>query len=192
MTNDDGKKATLVGGLSINAAPPATPEPAPVEEVVAAAPVETPAPVEPVVVETPVEAPIKAPPPISMADHLGSIFYDFDRTVIRVDQAAALRKVAEDAMAQPDLYVILGGNADQRGRAEYNLRLSARRAEAVKAYLVKLGVDAARIIVYAYGEDHPVQLGQNEAAWAYNRRVDITLWTGVPTPDQAVPGASPP
>ena len=196
VTNDDGKKATLTGGLTINTAPPAAPEPAPAQEAVVetpiTAPVETPAPVEPAVVETPVEPPVEAPPPVRMEDHLGSIFYDFDRAVIRADQAADLRKVAEDVKAQPDLYVVLGGNADQRGQAEYNLRLSARRAEAVKAYLVQMGVDAAHIIVFAYGEDHPVKPGQNKAAWAYNRRVDITLWTGVPTQDQAIPGASPP
>lgn len=188
VTNDDGKSASLTGGFIINAAPPATPEPAPVEEAVVEAPVETPVPVEPVVVETPVET----PPPISMTDNLGSIFYDFDQATIRADQSAALRKVADAVKAKPDFYVVLGGNADRRGRAEYNLRLSARRAEAVKAYLVRLGVDAARVIVYAYGEDHPAKAGQNEAAWAFNRRVDITLWTGVPMQEQAIPGASPP
>ncbi len=190
VTNDDGKSASLTGGFIINAALPATPEPAPVKEVVAAAPVETPALVEPVVAETPVETPVKAPP-ISMADNLGSIFYDFDRAAIRADQSAALRKVAAAVKAKPDLYIVLGGNADQRGQTEYNLKLSARRAEAVKAYLLRMGIDSAHIIVYAYGEAHPAKAGQNEAAWAFNRRVDITLWTGVPTQDQAIPGASP-
>ena len=59
---------------------------------------------------------------------------------------------------------------DERGTREYNLALGERRANAVKQYLVSQGIAADRISVISYGKERPAVLGNNEAAWAQNRR----------------------
>ena len=62
------------------------------------------------------------------------------------------------------------GHTDERGTREYNLALGERRANAAKNYLVALGIDPSRILTISYGEERPVDPGNNEAAWAQNRR----------------------
>jgi hypothetical protein len=67
----------------------------------------------------------------------------------------------------------LAGHTDERGAAEYNMRLSVRRAEAVRAYLVNEGVDASRLRARGYGEARPIAFGHGPVSWAANRRVEI-------------------
>ena len=62
------------------------------------------------------------------------------------------------------------GNCDERGTREYNLALGARRANAVKEYLVSLGVSAARIDTISYGKERPICTESTESCWAQNRR----------------------
>jgi peptidoglycan-associated lipoprotein len=69
--------------------------------------------------------------------------------------------------------VVLEGNTDDRGTEEYNLQLSIRRAASVKKYLVDLGVSASLLETVGYGKLRPAVQGENEAAWAANRRVDF-------------------
>ena len=114
------------------------------------------------------------------------IFFDYDRSAIRDDQAASLDQDVLVIKSNSQMHIILGGHADERGTVQYNLKLSARRAETVKKYLLLSGVDASKIIVYAYGKEHPVRLGHDESAWWYNRRVDITLWETEPSREQAL------
>src|SRR5690606_29890270 len=68
------------------------------------------------------------------------------------------------------LRVTVEGHADERGTREYNLALGERRANAVKSYLVALGVDGSRITTVSYGKERPAVPGSNETAWAQNRR----------------------
>ena len=75
-----------------------------------------------------------------------------------------------------DRSVIVSGNTDLKGDAEYNQNLSLRRAEAVKSYLVKQGIAANRIKTQAYGKQNP--LTQEEKEQNMNRRVDITFGHG--------------
>ena len=70
----------------------------------------------------------------------------------------------------PSTQVIVEGHADSRGSAEYNLALGTRRAEAVKQYLVSLGVQAARITVISKGKEQPFCSEESEACWQQNRR----------------------
>ena len=74
--------------------------------------------------------------------------------------------------------VIVEGHCDERGTREYNLALGARRANAVKDYLVAAGVSADRIQTISYGKDRPAELGSNEAAWAANRRGVSVITSG--------------
>ena len=73
--------------------------------------------------------------------------------------------------------VTIEGHADERGTREYNLALGARRANAVKEYLVSQGVSAGRVETVSYGKERPICTESNEACWAQNRR-GVTTVTG--------------
>ena len=77
--------------------------------------------------------------------------------------------------ANPRYAVTIEGHADERGTVEYNVALAEQRARAVKAYLVSLGVEAARLDTIAYGEQRPLDPGHDELAWAINRRVHFLV-----------------
>jgi peptidoglycan-associated lipoprotein len=66
--------------------------------------------------------------------------------------------------------VSIEGHCDERGTREYNLALGERRANAVKNYLVALGVDPNRVTTISYGKERPAVEGSNEYSWSQNRR----------------------
>lgn len=105
---------------------------------------------------------------------LAEVYFDFDSSNIRDDAAHTLAKTADQLMGSSDLKVFLGGFADPRGTAPYNVGLSIRRAEAVRDYLTTLGVPEDRILLGIYGEDGP-----RRETFALERRVSIGL-TGAP------------
>ncbi len=104
---------------------------------------------------------------------LETIFFDYNQWVIREDQRELMTRNAEIIKAHPNIRVLLEGNCDERGTAEYNLALGQKRAEAAKAFLVGLGLDAGRTKTISYGFERPSDPGHNEEAWAKNRRVDF-------------------
>jgi peptidoglycan-associated lipoprotein len=69
----------------------------------------------------------------------------------------------------------LAGHCDERGSDQYNIALGERRAEAVRAYLLELGIDAKRMETVSYGEERPVNPGRTEECWLQNRRVEFIL-----------------
>ena len=77
-----------------------------------------------------------------------------------------------------DVKVQIAGNCDERGTREYNLALGARRANAVKDYLVGLGVDPSRITTISYGKERPIDPRSNEEAWALNRNAHTVIVSG--------------
>jgi peptidoglycan-associated lipoprotein len=97
------------------------------------------------------------------------VFFDFDRSSIRPDGEATLRRQAELMLGNPGFTITIAGHADERGTREYNLALGERRATTAKNYLVSLGVDASRVNTISYGKERPIVLGHAEAAWAQNR-----------------------
>jgi peptidoglycan-associated lipoprotein len=72
----------------------------------------------------------------------------------------------------------VAGNTDNRGSDEYNLALGQRRAAEVKRYLIARGIDASRIDVVSFGEERPAASGDNEDAWAKNRRDEFEIIAG--------------
>ena len=72
--------------------------------------------------------------------------------------------------------VIVEGHCDERGSREYNLALGERRALAVRAYLIGLGLDPARVQTKSMGEEQPAVFGHDESAWSKNRRVEFILF----------------
>jgi peptidoglycan-associated lipoprotein len=71
--------------------------------------------------------------------------------------------------------VTIEGHCDERGTIEYNLALGERRAKSARDYLIRFGLDRKRFKTVSYGEERPVDLRQNEEAWAKNRRAEFVV-----------------
>lgn len=71
--------------------------------------------------------------------------------------------------------ITVEGHADERGTAEYNLALGEKRANAVKTYLISLGVSPDRLKVISYGKEFPFNPGHDESAWSQNRRAHFVI-----------------
>jgi peptidoglycan-associated lipoprotein len=106
---------------------------------------------------------------------LETVYFSYDQWSIREDQKTVLMKNTEWLKANPQIRIRLEGNCDQRGTAEYNLALGQKRADAVKSFLEGLGIARNRLETISYGFERPVDRGQNETAWAKNRRVDFFI-----------------
>ena len=157
-------------------------------------PVEQPVePVKPVVEETKVEEkkePIiearidepKGPRPGSLEDftvNVGDrVYFDTDQYNLDAEDRSRLDRQAAWLQQYPQVRIMVAGNADERGTREYNLALGARRAEAVRAYLVSLGVDGSRIETVSYGKERPLDPRSNDTAWAVNRNSQTQLTSG--------------
>jgi peptidoglycan-associated lipoprotein len=98
------------------------------------------------------------------------VFFDFDKSDIKAEGRQVLQRQADWLKKYPSVTVTVEGHCDDRGTREYNLALGERRATAVKKMLVALGVPANRISTISYGKERPAVVGDNEAAWAQNRR----------------------
>ena len=103
------------------------------------------------------------------------IYFDFDKSDLKPEARAILRKKADWLLKHPEYSVRIEGNCDERGTNEYNLALGQRRADAAKKFLVALGVDEARISTISYGEERPADPRHCEEAWAKNRRDEFKL-----------------
>lgn len=100
------------------------------------------------------------------------VHFAYDSAVVTED-TEVLAKVAELLKAQSSIGLTVAGHCDERGSTEYNLSLGERRAQAVRAYLVGLGIDGARISTQSFGEEQPAQPGHDEASWRENRRAEF-------------------
>ncbi|MFT3905628.1 MAG: peptidoglycan-associated lipoprotein Pal [Steroidobacteraceae bacterium] len=101
------------------------------------------------------------------------IYFDYDSSEIRPEFNNLLAAVARSLVGNASVKVRLEGNTDERGSPEYNIGLGERRAQSVKRALMLQGVSESQLTTVSYGEERPVDSGQNEAAWAKNRRVEI-------------------
>lgn len=101
---------------------------------------------------------------------LGNAFFDFDRYVIREDARGTLQANAEWLRRWSSTRLTIEGHCDARGTSEYNLALGERRANAVKEYLVSLGVSSDRLLVVSKGEESPICVEEHEHCWQQNRR----------------------
>ncbi|HEX3098004.1 MAG TPA: peptidoglycan-associated lipoprotein Pal [Usitatibacter sp.] len=102
-----------------------------------------------------------------------SVYFDFDSNVVKDEFRGMVQAHARYMVDHRDARARIEGNCDERGSREYNLALGQRRAEAVKKIMTVLGVQDGRIETTSYGEEKPVAMGHDEAAWAKNRRADI-------------------
>jgi peptidoglycan-associated lipoprotein len=103
------------------------------------------------------------------------IFFDFDKSDLKPEAQATLKKKAAWLRDHAAYAVRIEGHCDERGTAEYNLALGERRASAAKKFLTALGVEEHRMSCISYGEEKPADPGHNEEAWAKNRRDEFSL-----------------
>jgi OOP family OmpA-OmpF porin len=113
--------------------------------------------------------------PIPKVVRLEGVTFEFNKTRLRPDSQTILNWVVGIMQKYPDMQVELAGYTDSVGGTAYNLKLSQRRAEAVKAYLVEKGVDAGRIQAKGYGKENPVASNSTDEGREYNRRVELHI-----------------
>jgi peptidoglycan-associated lipoprotein len=98
------------------------------------------------------------------------INFDFDKSNIRPDAREILKGNADYFLKNGVTGIVIEGNCDARGTAEYNMALGERRAREAKKYLVNLGVKESIMKTISYGKERPLDPADNEEAWAKNRR----------------------
>jgi peptidoglycan-associated lipoprotein len=101
---------------------------------------------------------------------LQDVHFDYDRYDLKEQDRSTLEANGKWLKENPNAKVEVEGHCDDRGTVEYNLALGAKRAKAVKDYLVSLGTAADRLSTISYGEELPLCREENEACWARNRR----------------------
>ena len=104
-----------------------------------------------------------------------SIYFDYDRFEVKPEYQATLTAFSNYLKVDSKARLVIEGNADERGTAEYNLALGQKRAEAVSKALGVMGVAGNRAEAVSNGEEKPRAKGSNEAAWTENRRADLIL-----------------
>ncbi|HMB68470.1 MAG TPA: peptidoglycan-associated lipoprotein Pal [bacterium] len=140
--------------------PEPAPAPPPVEEP-------TPPPRE--------EKPAWVDPNQQYASTLVNIHFDFNKYNIRSEDKPKLEAIGALLKNNADFKLLIEGHCDERGTNEYNMSLGEQRALSTKRYLVSLGVSEGRFTTISYGEERPLDMGQNEAAWAKNRRCQFRV-----------------
>ena len=153
--------ATAAPGCDGAIVPPA-PAPAP-------APVATPAPAAPAPV-----APV-APPAATKVTYAADAFFNFDKSVLKPEGKAKLDDLVEKIKGINLEVIIAVGHTDSVGSDAYNQKLSIRRSEAVKAYLVSKGIEKNRVYTEGKGEKQPVADNKTAEGRAKNRRVEIEV-----------------
>jgi peptidoglycan-associated lipoprotein len=167
--------------LTVSACSKKVPPPPPPPPEPPAAPAPPPPPPPP---PAPAPAPPPAPKPLTEEElfskktldqlnaemPLGDVTFDYDMSSIKEDQRALLQKNADWMRRWTTTRVTIEGHADARGTNEYNLALGERRGNAVKDYMVSLGIAADRMTVISKGEEGPVCTEMTDACYARNRR----------------------
>src|SRR5689334_2893281 len=167
--------AVVMTVAACNKKAPAVSPPPPIPPAAPAAPPAPPPPPQ-------APAPAAAPRPLtedqifqqaSIADiqkNFNDVFFDLDASTIKDEGRSTLTANANYMKRWTSIRVTVEGHCDERGTAEYNLGLGDRRGNAVKAYLVELGVPASSITVVSKGKEAPFCSEHNEACWQQNRR----------------------
>jgi peptidoglycan-associated lipoprotein len=101
------------------------------------------------------------------------IYFDFDKSEIKPEFADIVATAARNLTSNPNLKMKLEGNTDERGTREYNIGLGERRAQSVRRALMLQGVAESQIATVSFGAERPAAEGDDEAAWAKNRRVEV-------------------
>ncbi len=160
-----GCDGAIVAPKAAPPAPAAAPAPAPAPR--AAAPAPAPAPRA--------AAPAPAPAAATKVTYAADTFFDFNKSVLKADGKAKLDDLAGKVKAINLEVIIAVGHTDSVGADAYNQKLSVKRADAVKAYLITKGIEKNRVYTEGKGEKQPVADNKTDAGRSKNRRVEIEV-----------------
>ena len=104
---------------------------------------------------------------------LETIHFDYDKSNLNSSAKKTLASNVQWLKSHAGTNLQIEGHCDARGSIEYNLSLGERRAQAVKTYMVGLGVAGNRLSVISYGKEKPIATGDSESAYAQNRRANF-------------------
>lgn len=155
--------ATAAKGCDGALVPPPAPAPAPAP-VAAPAPAAAPAPVA-----------VPVAPVATKVTYAADAFFDFDKAVLKPEGKAKLDDLTSKIKGINLEVIIAVGHTDSVGSDDYNQKLSIRRSEAVKAYLVSSGVEKNRVYTEGKGEKQPIADNKTSEGRAKNRRVEIEV-----------------
>jgi outer membrane protein OmpA-like peptidoglycan-associated protein len=127
------------------------------------------------VAQAPPPAPAPAPTPMKKKIVLRGVNFDFDRSNIRADAQPILEEACKALKAEPSIDVSCDGYTDSIGTEQYNQGLSVRRAAAVRDWLIKCGIPAARLTARGFGESNPVASNETAGGRAQNRRTELVV-----------------
>ena len=103
------------------------------------------------------------------------VFFGYDSSDLDSDALELLQDQVAWLKQNSGVSVTVEGHCDERGTREYNLALGEKRAQAVKNYLIGLGINPDRVSTISYGKERPAVVGSNDGAWAQNRRSVTTV-----------------
>jgi len=98
------------------------------------------------------------------------VFFDYNSAELDSDAQELLQDQAAWIKQHNIQSILIAGHCDERGTREYNLALGEQRAQAVKNWLILLGIDSSSISTISYGKERPAVVGSNDGAWSQNRR----------------------
>jgi peptidoglycan-associated lipoprotein len=110
---------------------------------------------------------------------IADINFDYDKYNLKPEAQEILKKGAPAYLKYRDYKLVVEGHCDERGTAEYNLALGEKRATETAKYLSDLGIEKERIKTISYGKEMPLDKGDDEAAWAKNRRAHFVVFPPV-------------
>ncbi|MEO8081033.1 MAG: peptidoglycan-associated lipoprotein Pal [Caldimonas sp.] len=102
-----------------------------------------------------------------------TVYFDFDSYVVKDEYRPVIEANARALSTNRKAHVTVEGNTDDRGSSEYNLALGQRRAESVVKALTLLGAEPNQLEAVSFGKERPAVQGENEEAWAKNRRAEL-------------------
>lgn len=155
--------------------PVAAPAPAPAPQPAPPPPAAAPAPIAPPPPPAPAPVPAKPKPVAEKITFAADVLFDFDKATLKPEGKAKMDDLASKVRDMNLEVVIAIGHTDSIGADEYNQRLSVRRAESVKAYMVSKGIEPNRVYTEGKGEKQPIATNATRDGRQKNRRVEIEV-----------------
>ncbi|KEO74497.1 OmpA family protein [Anditalea andensis] len=104
-----------------------------------------------------------------------NVFFDFDKADLKSESMSSLRRLHEFLTSNPKVSITIVGHTDNVGASQYNQKLSHRRADAVKTYLLENGVSEDRLGIEGMGDKHPIAPHHTPETRALNRRIEVVI-----------------
>ena len=109
------------------------------------------------------------------AGQFEAVYFEYDSPQLNPSEQGKIDAVVAYLQQNPTHGVVVEGHCDERGSNEYNLALGERRSLAVRAAMISVGIDGARVQTRSYGEERAVAFGHDESAWSLNRRAEFVF-----------------